>query len=417
MSRPLLGLAFGAFAIGTAELGVVGMLPQIADDLGVASSSAGLLVSAYAIGVVLGAPTLTVLGMRFHPRATLVALLGVLVLGSVLSSLAPSFPVLAATRAFTGLAHGAFFGVGSVVARALVPPAQRTRAVAVLFAGIASASIVGVPAGALIAEQASWRLVFALCAVLGLLAVAGLVAWLPGIPHQPVRLRSELGAFRRPQVWLLLSVTMVGLAATYAVYANITFLLTELGAVPTRWLTVVLVVFGVGTTLGTLLGGRLGDRFGVAVVAVGLPVLAAVLVLSALFARTPASVITAVVAVGAIAFAMNPVMQAQVIAAARVPGGSLVSAANQGAFNVANASGPAVAAAALTAGHGVEAPLWVAAGFATAGAVLAACAWLLNRGRTADGRPADAVRTPSVADGGGAAGGSAGELTSPRMHG
>ena len=379
MSRALLGLAFGAFAIGTTELGVVGMLPEITRELGVAPSSAGLLVSAYAIGVVVGAPTLTTWGIRHSPRRTLTALLGLLVLGNVLASLAPGFLLLAAARACTGLAHGAFFGVGSVVARASVPPHRGTRAVAVLFAGIASASILGVPAGAFLAQQWSWRVVFVLCAVLGLLAAAGLTAWLPDSSGEPVRLRAEATAFRRPQVWLLLAVTMIGLAATYSVYANITLVLTDLGHVPTRWLTAVLVLFGLGTTVGTLLGGRLGDRFGMAVVATGLPALVVVLVLTASSARGPTSMVLSVVAIGALAFAMNPVMQAQVIGAARVAGGSLVSAANQGAFNVANATGPAVATAALATGHGPSAVLWVAAGFAAAGTVLAGTAWWVDR--------------------------------------
>jgi MFS transporter, DHA1 family, inner membrane transport protein len=372
--RALLALAIGAFGIGTTEFVVMGMLPEIADDLGVSVSAVGLLISAYAIGVVVGAPTLTAIGLRFTPRQTLVALMVVFVVGNTLAALAPTYGLLVAARVVTALAHGSFFGVGAVAARRLVPPDHATRAISLMITGLTLANVFGVPLGTFVAQQASWRVVLGAIAFIGVATIAGLLAWMPADAGEPTELRGELRAFRRGQVWLVLGLTMVGFSALFAVYSYVSPILTELGGIPTEWVTPVLALFGIGTTVGTLAGGRLGDRYGFSFVTVGLAVMAAVLVAFAVLARTTVAAVVLLVLFGTLSFALGPVVQNAVIDAARVPGGSLVSAANQGAFNVANAVGAALGALVISLGLGYSAPMWVGAVLAVAGAALAVLA-------------------------------------------
>jgi DHA1 family inner membrane transport protein len=386
--RALLALSIGAFGIGTTEFVVMGMLPQIADGLGVSVSAVGLLISAYAVGVVLGAPTLTALGVRFTPKQTLIGLMVVFVVGNALSALAPTYGTLVGARVLTALAHGSFFGVGAVAARRLVPRDKATQAISLMMVGLTLANVVGVPLGTWVAQQTSWRLVLAACAVIGLVTIAGLVAWMPAVSGERTDLRSELRAFRRRQVWMVLGVTMIGFAALFAVYSYVSPILTELGGLTEGWVTPVLALFGIGTTIGTLAGGRLGDRFGLRFVVVGLLVSAVLLAGFALTARTPAAAVVLLVAFGTVAFAAGPVVQNKVIEAARVRGGSLVSAANQGAFNVANALGAALGAAVLSAGLGYTAPIWVGAVLALAGGGFCLLALRTER---ADARTPDPV--------------------------
>lgn len=390
MPRALLTLAIGAFGIGTTEFVVMGMLPEMAEGLGVSVPSVGLLISAYAIGVVAGAPTLTALGVRFPPRQTLVGLMVLFVVGNALSAVAPTYETLAAARVLTALAHGSFFGVGAVAARRLVAPERATSAISMMISGLTVANVVGVPLGTFVAQQTSWRLVLGAIAVIGLVTIAGLLAWMPAELGEPGDLRTELAAFRRGQVWLVLGLTVVGFSALFAVYSYVSPILTELGGLPVGWVTPVLALFGVGTTVGTLVGGRLGDRYGFSLVTAGLLATAVVLAVFALVARTPVAAVVLLVLFGALAFGLGPVVLNGVIEAARVPGGSLVSAANQGAFNMANALGAALGAAVLSGGLGYTAPIWVGAALALAGAGTAVVV------RAADRR--DRVPTTAGAD-------------------
>jgi DHA1 family inner membrane transport protein len=312
----------------------------------------------------------------------------VFVVGNALSALAPGYTTLLIARVITALAHGSFFGVGAVAARRLVPREKATQAISLMIVGLTLANVVGVPLGTFVAQQASWRLVLGAVALIGLVTIAGLLAWLPAVAGEPTDLRSELSAFRRRQVWLILGLTMVGFAAMFAVYSYVSPILTELGGIPEGWVTPVLALFGVGTTIGTLFGGRLGDRFGFSFMAVGLVGMSVVLAAFALLARTPAAAVVLLVLFGTLGFALGPVVQNRVIEAAQVPGGSLVSAANQGAFNVANAVGAALGAAVLSAGLGYTAPIWVGAVLALLGAGVAV---LALRGERSDARRAARV--------------------------
>src|SRR5215218_3083978 len=377
--RALLALAIGAFGIGTTEFVVMGMLPEIADGLGVSVSAVGILISAYAIGVVIGAPTLTAVGIRFTPRQTLVALMVVFVVGNALAALAPTYGLLVAARVLTALAHGSFFGVGAVAARRLVPPEHATRAISLMITGLTLANVFGVPLGTFVAQHAGWRIVLGAIAMIGVATIAGLLAWMPSDAGEPTDLRAELHAFRRGQVWLVLGLTMIGFSALFSVYSYVSPILTDLGGIPGEWVTPVLALFGIGSTVGTLVGGRLGDRYGFSFVAVGLLAMTVVLVAFAFLARTPVLAVTLLVLFGTLSFALGPVVQTAVIDAARVPGGSLVSAANQAAFNIANAIGAALGALVISQGLGYAAPMWVGAALALVGAALAIFAWAADR--------------------------------------
>ncbi|SDF18572.1 MFS transporter, DHA1 family, arabinose polymer transporter [Blastococcus aurantiacus] len=385
MPRALLALAIGAFGIGTTEFVVMGMLPEIADGLDVSVSAVGLLISAYAIGVVVGAPTLTALGLRFTPRQTLVALMVVFVVGNLLAACAPTYGTLAAARVLTALAHGSFFGVGAIAARRLVAPERATQAISLMVTGLTLANVIGVPAGTWVAQQTSWRLVLAAIAGIGVLTIAGLLAWLPSDGGEPTDLRTELSAFRSRQVWLVLALTMVGFAATFAVYSYVAPILTDLAGFSSGSVTPVLALFGVGTTVGTLLGGRLGSRFDFGFVALGMLGVAVVLAVFALSARNAVAAVVLLVLFGTLGFAMGPIVLNGVIEAAAVPGGSLVSAANQAAFNVANALGAALGALVISQGYGLTAPMWVGAGLAVAGAGIAL--WVRQGARRPVGTP------------------------------
>jgi DHA1 family inner membrane transport protein len=317
--------------------------------------------------------------VRFTPRQTLIGLMVVFVVGNTLSALAAGYTTLVIARVITALAHGSFFGVGAVAARRLVPREKGTQAISLMITGLTLANVVGVPLGTFVAQQLSWRLVFGVVAAIGVVTIAGLLAWMPAGAGEPTDLASELSAFRRWQVWLVLGLTVVGFAAMFAVYSYVSPILTELGGIPEAWVTPVLALFGIGTTVGTLAGGRLGDRFGFSFVGVGMVAVAVVLAALALLARTPLAAVVLLVLFGTVAFAIGPVVQNRVIEAARVPGGSLVAAANQAAFNLANALGAALGAGVLSAGLGYTAPIWVGAVLALAGASIAVLAVRMER--------------------------------------
>lgn len=368
MPRALIPLAIGAFGIGSTEFVIMGLLPSIADDFGVTVPAMGMVITAYAIGVVVGAPTLTLISSKLSTRQTLITLMTIFVAGNLLAAVSPDYRLLTAARVLTALAHGSFFGVGAIAARRSVAPERATQAISLMFAGLTLANVIGVPLGTWIGQHLGWRYVFAGIAVVGVVTIVALRALLP-VDHHRIELRTELSAFRRPQVWLGLGITTIGFGSLFAVYSYISPILTTVSGIGAGQVTIVLALFGIGTTIGTLAGGRFGDRWGLRAVAVGLLVVTG---LMALFTVTADSVVfgaLTLVAFGMVAFSLGPIVQNRIIEAAGT-GGSLVSAANQGAFNMANALGAALGAAVLEAGWGYRAPMWVAAALALAGFVL-----------------------------------------------
>ncbi|MEU8922180.1 MFS transporter [Kitasatospora sp. NPDC048545] len=397
MPLALLALAVTAFAIGTTEFAAMGLLPQVADDLHVSIPQAGWLISAYALGVVIGAPLLTVAASGRPRKAVLVALAGLFATGNLLCALAPDFWTLAAARLVTGLPHGAFFGAGAVAAAELVAPDRRARAVAVMFSGLTVANIVGVPAATLLGQHLGWRatmLVVVLIAAAGTLAIARLVPELPAPAHSG--LRHELRAFRSGQLWLALATVVFGCGGFFACYSYIAPLLTEVSGYATGSVTLVLALFGVGMTIGNVLGGFAADRALRPTVCAAFVLLSAALALFAVtaHARWPAAV--TVVLIGLFGFAIVPAVQTLVLQKAR-SAPTLASATVQGAFNLANAQGAYFGGLALDAGLGWTSPTLVGAGLAASGALVSVLAWAADRRRPAPVAAEPAAPAPAAA--------------------
>lgn len=262
MPLALLALAVGAFGIGTTEFVMMGLLPDVADDLGISIPTAGHLVSAYALGVVIGAPLLAAVTTRMSRRAVLIALMALFVVGNALSAVAPGEISLLAARFVSGLPHGAFFGVGAVVATGMVAPERKARSVSLMFLGLTVANIVGVPAATAMGQQLGWRATFLGVSAIGVAAIAALAFLIPrdSAPAPTTGLRGELAALRSLPVWLALGTTVAGFGALFAAYSYITPMLTDAAGFAESSVTLLLALFGVGATAGNLLGGRLADH-------------------------------------------------------------------------------------------------------------------------------------------------------------
>ncbi|HWE91107.1 MAG TPA: MFS transporter [Pseudonocardiaceae bacterium] len=379
MPIALAALTLAAFGIGTTEFVVMGLLPTIARGLDVSIPSAGQLVSAYALGVVVGAPLLTALAMRLPAKTTLLALMGLFTVGNALTAIAPTAPLVLATRFVAGLPHGAFFGVGAVVAAGMVDKDKTAKAVSMMFLGLALANIAGVPAGTFLGTTLGWRLAFVAVSVVGLFSLIGIAVLIPGGQRRTgARLGDELAAFRRAEVWLALGVVTVGFASIFSCYSYIAPLLTTVSGYRPSTVSYLLVLLGLGMTVGNLLGGHAADRALARSLYAGLAILAAVLALFAVAAHNPITAAVGVFAVGMAGFALGPIMQTYIMAKAP-RAASLVSAGVQAAFNVANSLGAYLGGLVIAAGLGYTAPTTVGALLALTGLVLAAGVAVLTR--------------------------------------
>lgn len=370
LNPPLLALAAGAFGIGVTEFAPMGLLPVIAADLNVSIPAAGLLISAYALGVMIGAPLMILTTGRVPRRALLIGLMAIFTVGNALSALADSYGLLVAARVVTALNHGAFFGVGSVVAAGLVPADRRAGAVAAMFTGLTVANVVGVPIATWAGDAVGWRAVFWGVAGLGVIAMAALRLTLPAAPAPSSgNVAAELRVLARGPVLAALALTMIGFSAMFAVFTYIAPILHEVTQVSTTGVAVMLVISGLGLTLGNWLGGRFADRSVDRTLIVTLALLAGLLVAFAFL--TPFVVPTAVLVFlwSAAAFALVPPLQMRVMQAAH-EAPNLASAMNIGAFNLGNAIGAAVGGGVIGAGLGYPAVSLAAAAMALAGLAL-----------------------------------------------
>ncbi|MEV4949852.1 MFS transporter [Streptomyces sp. NPDC053755] len=398
MPLALLALAVSAFGIGTTEFVMMGLLPNVAGDLGTSVPTAGHLVSAYAIGVVIGAPLLTALGSRVPRKRMLVLLMALFVVGNLASALAPGFGWLIAGRVLAGLPHGAFFGVGAVVAARLVPEDRQARAVATMFLGLTVANILGVPAATLLGQHLGWRATFLVVTVIGLLAMAALARLVPYVPvesHQS--LGREMRALRRPQVLLGLLTAVFGFAGVFAVYSYLASMTTEVMGFGESSVTLVLALFGIGMTAGALAAGPLTDRALRPTLYGSLGALAVVLVAFRFTIHVPWLALATVVVLGAVGFMTTTPLQMLVMNKAK-DAPTLASASNHSAFNLANAGGAWAGGAAVAAGWGWTSPTLVGAGLAVLGLAIAAVAGVADRtGRTADGASRVVAGSPPAA--------------------
>ncbi|WP_046508175.1 MFS transporter [Streptomyces odonnellii] len=379
MPLALLALAIGAFGIGTTEFVIMGLLPEVAGEYGVTIPTAGLLVTGYALGVVLGAPLMTALGTRIPRKRMLMLLMGLFVAGNVLSALAPSFGVMLTGRVVASLAHGAFFGIGSVVAAGLVAPEKKAGAIAMMFTGLTVANVVGVPLGTFIGQNAGWRATFLVVAGLGVLGLAGIAGLVPEQPRpEGVRLRHELAALRNTQVLLAMAMTVLGFGGVFAAITYITPMMTETAGFADSSVTWLLVLFGIGMVGGNLLGGRFADRRLMPLLYVTLGALAVVLALFTFTAHHKIAAAVTIVLIGALGFATVPPLQKRVLdQASAAP--TLASAVNIGAFNLGNALSAWLGGIVIAAGFGYTAPNWVGAALAGSALVLAVVSGTLER--------------------------------------
>ncbi|MBO9548047.1 MFS transporter [Pseudomonas sp.] len=370
INPPLVALAIGAFGIGVTEFAPMGMLPSIAADLGVSIPAAGLLVSAYAVGVLLGAPLMTLATGKIPRRYLLIGLMAIFTLGNLMSAMATDYQSLMVARIVTSLNHGAFFGVGSVVAASVVPPEKRAGAVAAMFMGLTLATIGGVPLATWFGELLGWRTAFWGIAGLGLVAMVSLWFALPNLPlPKSGGAMAEIRVLGRGPVLSALALTVVGSSAMFTVFTYIAPILHAQAQASTTFITAMLVLFGIGLTLGNMWGGKAADRSIERTLMVSLAVLIAVLLVFPATLGWSLPTAVAILVWGIASFALVPPLQMRVMEAAK-DAPNLASAVNIGAFNLGNAIGAALGGAVINAGLGYPAVSYAGAGMAVLGLVL-----------------------------------------------
>jgi len=375
----VVALAIGGFAIGTTEFVTMGVLPDIAAGVGVDIPSAGHVISVYALGVVVGAPVIAALGARLPRRALLVGLMAAFLVGNGLTALAPGYRTLLVARFLTGLPHGAYFGVASLVAASLVAPHLRGRAVSSVMLGLAAAMLTGVPAATWLGQQFGWRSAYWTVVVLAAMTVAAVLAVVPSSPGRAeATVRGELGALRRPQVLLTLLVGIVGFGGMFALYSYIAPVVTDVAQLSRGMVPVVLLVYGAGGVVGTVLGGRLADLSLFRSLVGSLVVLGVLLVGVAVTSPYAAALFVGVFLVSVAASTLAICLQMRLMETAG-EAQMLGAALNHSALNLANALGAWFGGLVIAAGLGYRAPSVVGAGLAALGLLPLAISGLLRR--------------------------------------
>jgi DHA1 family inner membrane transport protein len=350
MPLALLALAIASFCIGTTEFVIMGLLPDVASDLGVTIPVAGLLVTGYALGVVFGAPIVAAATIRLPRKPALLGMVGVFILGNVLCAIAPNYVILLLARIVTAFCHGSFFGIGSVVAADLVPANKRAQAIALMFGGLTLANVLGVPFGTALGNEFGWRSTFWAVSVIGVIAAIAIAIWLPkNIPMKAANLRGEMRVLRQPQVLLAMGISVLASASLFSVYTYITPLLERVTGLTPSVVTYALLVFGAGLTVGNFIGGRLADWKLMPSLLAVMVALAIVCGSFALASHWAVAAFATLFVWGALAFAVVPLLQLRIVnEAADAP--NLASTLNQGAFNLGNATGAWLGGTAIVAG-------------------------------------------------------------------
>ena len=361
LSLPLLALAVASFGIGTTEFIIMGLLPNVAHDLDVTIPTAGFLVSGYAFGVAFGAPLVAIATARMPRKTALLLLMGIFIVGNLGCAFAPTYALLMAARIVTSFAHGAFFGIGSVVARNLVPAQRKAQAVAIVFSGLTLANVLGVPFGTAIGQAMGWRFPFLIVTVIGIAAAAAIAAFLPsGLVGSSNRIAAEFGTLRQPRVLLPMAISVLSSISLFSVFTYIAPLLENVSGLSPHAVTVALLLFGVGITIGNLVGGRLADWRLIGTI---LGAFAGVAAILAVFTWTSHAAVPAMITLfvwGALTFAVASPLQVWVVEAA-VDAPNLAATLNQGAFNLGNATGAWFGGIAIGAGVGYDELPWLGA--------------------------------------------------------
>jgi DHA1 family inner membrane transport protein len=384
----LLALALGGFGIGSTEFVAMGLLPQIAHDLlpsawttspDDAIAQAGVVIGAYALGVVVGAPTIAIFAARMPRRSILLGLAVLFTLGTVASALAPNFALVVLFRFLAALPHGAYFGIAALVAASLMGPGKRGQGVALVLSGLTVANVVGVPLITFLGQQAGWRAAYLVVAAIFAASVLAIRLTVPKQPGDPdATPRRELGAFARPAVWLALLTGSVGFAGFFAVYSYVAPLTTEVTQLPTAAVPWALVALGLGMTLGNLVGGWAADRGVLRALFASFAVFAVMLLGLALTAPVPLGLFVFLFGVGAAAAALSPAIQTRLMDVAG-ESQTLAAAVNHSALNIGNALGAFLGGAVIAAGWGYLAPTWVGLLMCVPGAALALAGTAVSR--------------------------------------
>ncbi|WP_312169799.1 MFS transporter [Microbacterium sp.] len=380
MPLGLIALAIGAFGIGLTEFVIMGLLPEVATDFGVTESTAGWLISGYALAVVVGALGLTAATTRLPRKPVLLGLVVLFIAGNALTALAPDYTVAMIGRIIAALCHGAFFGIGSVVAADLVAPEKKARAIAIMFTGLTAANVFGVPFGTFLGQQFGWRSTFWVISVIGIIAFVGiaLLVTAPKVTGAQVSLRSELRAFRSGQVWLSLIVTALAFGGMFGAFTYIAYTLTGVTGFADTTVPWLLVLFGAGLVAGNWIGGRLADRSIDRTLLIFIAALVVVLVAFGFFAWSQPVTIGILVLMGAFGFGTVPGLQSRIM---HYAGGAptLASGANIGAFNVGNALGAWAGGLGIAAGLGYTSPIWIGAAITASALVVMVIAVITAR--------------------------------------
>ncbi|MFE1336155.1 Cmx/CmrA family chloramphenicol efflux MFS transporter [Streptomyces sp. NPDC058733] len=373
-------LGLSVFALGTSEFMLSGLLPPIAEDMHVSIPRAGLLISAFAIGMVVGAPLLAVATLRLPRKTTLVALISLFGLGQVAGALAPSYAVLFVSRVVSALACAGFWAVGAAVAIAMVPVGARARAMAVMIGGLSIANVLGVPAGAFLGEHAGWRSAFWAVAAASAIALVGVVTRIPHIPvpeNRP-RLKGELVIYRDRQVLLSVLITALAAGGVFCAFSYLAPLLTDVSGLDAGWVSAVLALFGIGALIGTYIGGRVADAHLFGVLLSGITASTVFLVALALLASSPVATITLTFLLGVSAFYTAPALNARMFnVAGAAP--TLAGATTTAAFNLGNTGGPWLGGSVIDAGLGYASPAWAGAAMTVVALATVAIALRLTR--------------------------------------
>ncbi|MEU1281713.1 Cmx/CmrA family chloramphenicol efflux MFS transporter [Streptomyces sp. NPDC005805] len=373
-------LGLSVFALGTSEFMLSGLLPPIAADLGVSIPQAGLLISAFAIGMVVGAPLLAVATLRLPRRTTLITLITVFGLGQVAGAVAPTYEVLFASRVISALACAGFWAVGAAVAVAMVPVTSRARAMAVMIGGLSIANVLGVPAGAFLGEHLGWRSAFWAVGAASAVALVGVATLIPRIPlpAERPRLTRELAIYRDRQVWLAIAVTALAAGGVFCAFSYLAPLLTDVAGLADGWVPTVLGLFGLGALVGTTIGGRVADAHLFGVMLWGVTASTVLLAALALLASLPVAAVALSFLLGVSSFFTAPALNARMFnVAGAAP--TLAGATTTAAFNLGNTGGPWLGGTVIDAGLGFAATAWAGAAMTIAALALVAASLRLHR--------------------------------------
>ncbi|MFF3752429.1 MFS transporter [Streptomyces sp. NPDC002018] len=379
MPLALVALVISAFGIGTTEFVVSGLLPEIANDMHVTLSTAGLLISGYAMGVVIGGPVVTALGIRMPRKAMLILLIVLFITGNLLAAVAPDYWLLMIGRVLAAICHGAFFGIGSVVAADLVDESKRSHAISLVFTGLTVANVVGSPLGTFVGQNLGWRSTFLMITGLGLISLIGIIAL---VPQQPVQegasVRQELKVLALPQVWLAVGIAACSIGALFAAYTYIAPLLTEITGFSSGALTPLLMLFGTGLVIGNLLGGRFADRAQITTLLAFLGLLTVVLVVFTFTAHAKIPAAITLMFLGGAGFGTVPAFMTRAIDKAQgAP--TLGSAIAASGANLGISVGAYLGGRTIDAGYGYTSPIWVGVGMAALGLAITALSAALDR--------------------------------------